>query len=97
MMETFKYMKIGKEPEPTEVYAEIILASGDIEITVRMELCRRILDGNGMPEDLAASVAIPILKGKGNIINCGMYRGVKLLEHAMKIVGKVLDKNYKML
>ena len=32
------------------------------------------------------------LKAKGDIINCGMHRGVKLLEHAMKIVEKVLEK-----
>ena len=29
-----------------------------------MELCQRILDGKGMPEDWATSVAIPILKEK---------------------------------
>ena len=27
-------------------------------------------------------------------MNCGMYRGVKLLEHAMKTVEKVLEKSY---
>ena len=42
-----------------------------------------------MPADLATSVAINIFKGKEDIKNCGMYRGVK---HAMKIVEKVLEK-----
>ena len=28
-------------------------------------------------------------------MNCGMYRGVKLLEHAMKIVEEVIDKRLK--
>ena len=46
-----------------------------------------------MPEYWATSVAIPIFKGKGDIMNCGMYIGVKLLEHTMKIVEKVLVKN----
>ena len=46
-----------------------------------------------MPADWATSVVIPIFKGKGDIVNCGMYSGVKLLEHAMKIVEKVLVKN----
>ena len=27
---------------------------------------------------------IPIFKGKGDAMSCGAYRGVKLLEHAMK-------------
>ena len=28
-------------------------------------------------------------------MNCGVYRGVKLLEHAMKIVEKVLEKRMR--
>ena len=38
---------------------------------------------------------IPICKGKGDIITSGMYSGVKLLEHAMDIVEKVLDKSLR--
>ena len=91
-MEAFKYLKIVKAPGPTEVYAEMILASGDVGIRVLIELCHRILDGKGMPEDWAISVAIPIFKVKGNIMNFSMHRGVNLLEHAMKIVEKVLEK-----
>ena len=45
-----------------------------------------------MTEDMATSVAIPIFKGKGDIMNCGIHRGVKLLEYAMKIVEKVFEK-----
>ena len=29
---------------------------------------------------------VPIFKGKGDAMSCSAYRGVKLLEHAMKIV-----------
>ena len=63
----------------------MILASRDVGIRVLMELCHIILDGKGMPEDwatsvdvvlMATSVVIPILKGKGDIINCGMDRSV---------------------
>ena len=42
-----------------------------------------------MPEDWANNVAIPIFKGKGDIMNCGVNRGAKVLEHAMKIVEKI--------
>ena len=30
-------------------------------------------------------------KGKGDVMSCGSYREMKLLEHAMKIVEKVLE------
>ena len=72
-----KYFKIGKAPGPTEVYPEMTLAGGDVGIRVLMELCHRILDGKGMPEDWATSVVIHIYKGKGDIMICGMYRGCK--------------------
>ena len=60
----------------------MILASEDVGIRVLMELCHRIVDGKGMPDDWATSVAIHIFKGKG-YMNCIMYMGVE----------KVLEKN----
>ena len=33
-----------------------------------------------------------IIKGKGDAMSCGAYRGVKLRKHAMKIVEKVLER-----
>ena len=56
----------------------MILDSGDAGIEVLMELCQRLLDGKGMPAYLATSVAMPISKGKGDIMNCGMYRSIKV-------------------
>ena len=93
-MEAFRYLKIGKAPEPTEVYTEMILASGHARIRVLMEHCHGILDEKGIPEDWAACVAIPIFRGIGDILNSCMYGGVRLLEHAMKIVEDVLEKKF---
>jgi len=31
-------------------------------------------------------VVLPVYKGKGDPVECGFYRGIKLLEHAMKVV-----------
>ena len=38
---------------------------------------------------------VPIFKKKGNAMSCEAYREVKLLEHAMKIVEKVLEKRLR--
>ena len=35
---------------------------------------------------------VPIVTGKGDMMSCGSYRGVKLLEHATKIVERVLER-----
>ena len=54
-----------------------------------MKLCQRVLDGKGMPEDWKNSVMVPIYKRKEDVKNCSAYKGVKLLEHGMKIVERV--------
>ena len=43
------------------------------------------------PEDWKSSVVLPIYKGKGDPMECGSYRGIKLLEHAMKVVEKIFE------
>ena len=42
-----------------------------------------------------ASVVVPIYKGKGDVMKCGSYRGVKLLEHGMKVVERVLERRIR--
>jgi len=36
-------------------------------------------------------VVLPIYKGKGDPIECGSCRGIKLLEHAMKVVERIFE------
>ena len=38
---------------------------------------------------------MPIYKGKGDARSCGSYRSVKLLEHDMKIVEKIFEKQLR--
>jgi len=42
-----------------------------------------------IPEDWNLSVVLPVYKGKGDPMECGSYRGIKLLEHAMKLVERI--------
>ena len=44
-----------------------------------------------IPEDWKSSVVLPIYKGKGDLMECGSYRGIKLLGHAMKVVERIFD------
>ena len=88
-------MKLGKAAGPSEVNMDMIMASGKFGVGVLKKLCQRVLNGKGMPEERKTSVVVPIFKGKGDVMDCGAYRGVKLLEHAMKIVERVLEKKIK--
>ena len=64
---------------------------------VSIQLRHRVLDGRVIPDKWKISVVLPIFKEKGNVINCGSYRGVKLLEHGMKTIEKVLERRIQAL
>ena len=54
-----------------------------------------MLAGENMPDEWRYSVLVPLYKGKGDTRDCGAYRGVKLLEHGMKIVERVLERRIR--
>jgi len=48
-----------------------------------------------IPEDWKSSVVLLIYKGKGDPMECGSYRGIKLLEHAMKVVERIFENRIR--
>ena len=44
-----------------------------------------------IPKDWKSSVVLPIYKGKGDPVDCGSYRGIRLLEHAVKVVERIFE------
>jgi len=36
-------------------------------------------------------MVLPIYKGKGDPMECGSYRGIKLFKHAMKVVERIFE------
>ena len=92
-----KKIKLGKTSRLSEVSIKIINANGKVGIDVKMKLYQRVLDGKVMRKDWKSSLMVPIYKGKGDVTSCGAYRGVKLLEHGMKIVERVLEKRIRAL
>ena len=60
-----KVMKPGRAAGPSEVCAEMISASGEVGFSVMVELCQRVLDGKGKPDEWQTSVLVPFFQGKG--------------------------------
>ena len=60
-----------------------------------VELCQRVLDRKEMSDKRQTSGLVPIFKEKGDVRSWTTYRGVKLLEHAMKIVERVLERRIR--
>ena len=90
-----KSMKLGKAPGLSGVVSEMIIAGEEVSVSWLTDLCNCIVKEGHVPEDWKSSVSIPIYKGKGDPMDCGSYRGVKLLEHAMKVIEKVLEKRIR--
>jgi len=84
-----KKMKRHKAPELLGLVAEMIQAAVDTGTQWLLDLCNGIVKEGCIPEDWKSSVVLPIYKGKGDTMECGSYRGIKLLEHAMKVVEKI--------
>ena len=89
-----KKIKLGKT-SGLEIGMEMINSSGKVGIDVMMKLFQRVFDGKGMSEDWMTSVMVPMYKGKGDVMNCGGYRGVTLFERGMKIIERVLKKRIR--
>ena len=86
-------MKKGKTSRPSEVTCEMFLN----DVCVR-ELCgvaNGLLMGESMPESCKRSTVVPLYKGKGNVLECGNYHTIKLLEHGMKVVERVYEKRLR--
>ena len=75
------------------------LQGGNCSYRVRNQLLLRLLflqpqpmvkDGK-VPEDRIRSWMVNVYIGKGDALTCGSYRGIKLLEHAMKVWERVTE------
>ena len=91
MRAVLKEMKRHKAPGLFGLVAEMIQATGDIGIQWILDLCNGIVKEGSIPEDWKSSVVLQIYKGKGDPMQCGSYRGIKLLEHAMKVVERIVE------
>ena len=85
-------LKSGKAAGPSEVTSEMFTMAGDIGTDILLEVFRNAVRSDSPPEKWAKSITVPLFKGKGDALDCGKYRGLRLLEHGMKIWERVLMK-----
>ncbi|XDV17916.1 hypothetical protein PO909_023707 [Leuciscus waleckii] len=84
-------MKKGKAPGPDNIPAEAWKLLGHRGTEVLARLFNKIIDEGTIPSTWAASITVPIWKGKGDVSECNTYRLILLLCHAMKIFERVID------
>ena len=48
-----------------------------------LDLLQKIFEQEKMAEEWRDSVIVPIFKEKGDILDCGNYRGIKMISHTL--------------
>lgn len=87
--------KSGKAAGPSGVVAEMLKASGDVGVQWVTDLCNSIVQEGKVPNDWKKSWMVNVYKGKGDALDCGSYRGIKLLDHVMKILERVIERRIR--
>ena len=85
-------MKTGKSVGPSGIVAEMLKASGDTGARLVADLANDMVRNGVIPSDWEDSFIINIYKGKGDALERDNYRGLKLLDHVMKGMERVIEK-----
>ena len=78
-------MKKGKAVGPSGIGAEMLSAAGEAGVSWVTDLCNVIVKEGRIPADWTKSWLVTVYKGKGDALECGSYRGIKLLDQVMKV------------
>ena len=84
-------MKKGKAQGPDDIPVEAWIALGNKGVEFLVKFFNRLLQGEKMPDEWRRSVLVPLYKGKGDIKECGNYRGIKLMSHTMKLWERIIE------
>jgi len=90
-----KSMKVGKCGGESEVTTELLKAGEGVVVEQLTKLFNHIWQEQKPPDDWKKSTIIPVYKRKGDTLNCANYRPIKLVEHAMKVLERVLVNRLK--
>ena len=90
-----KGMKLGKAMGPDGIPVEVWKSLGEEGVDMLLDLLQKIFEQEKMPEEWRDSVIVPIFKEKGDIQDCGNYRGIKMISHTMKIWERVIDRRLR--
>ena len=84
-------MKAGKAPGPSGIVVEMIRAAGDMGASMIRDLAAAIIPDGKVPSDWEQSFIVCLYKGKGDALERGNYRGLKLTEQVMKVLERIVD------
>ena len=84
-------IKSGKAAGPSGIVVEMIKAAGDTGAIMIRDLATVFIPDGKVAADLEESFIVCLYKGKGDALDRGNYRGLKLTEQAMMILERIVD------
>ena len=88
-------MKNGKAAGPSGIIAEMLKATGEEGVELARELTEAVFSSGEIPADWEESYIQNLYKGKGEAIDRGNYRGLKLTDQVLKMVERVLESSIR--
>jgi len=88
-------MKKNKAAGSTGIVSEIFMADEDCSVEWLASLCNLILAQGRIPDYWRSITLLPVFKRKGDPMECGSYRVIKLLEHEMKVTVRVFERRIR--
>jgi hypothetical protein len=83
--------KSNKAAGPSGVVTEMLKVSEEVGVQWVTDVCNAVVRDGKVPTDWKKSWMVNVYKGKGNALECGSYRGIKLLDHVMKVLERVIE------
>ena len=77
---------MGPDGIPVEVWKSL----GEEGVDMLLDLLQKIFKQEKMTAEWRNSVIVPIFKEKGDIQDCGNYRGIKMISQSMKIWERII-------
>ena len=74
---------------------EMFTADEDCNVQWLTSLCNFTVAQGRIPDDWKSSILLPVFKGKGDPMECGSHRAIKLLEHAMEVIERVFKRRIR--
>jgi len=88
-------MRNNKAAGPSGITAEMIKALDELGVDWLHTILNGFLKDERIPDDLKESEIVSIYKQKGDALECGNYRGIKLLEIALKVYERVIERRIR--
>jgi len=84
-------MKYHKAAGPSGIITEMLKVAGEEGVELIRQLTQAVFSNGEIPADWEENFIPNLFKGKGDALKRGNYLGLKLTDHVMKLLERVLD------